>query len=50
MYRKCASAVILAIMAAVRAKSALPALVKLIDRNDQEITKAVEEAIKKIGE
>jgi HEAT repeat protein len=37
-------------LGAVRAQSALPALVKLLERNDSAIKGAVEEAIKKIGE
>lgn len=37
-------------LGAVRAQSALPALVKLLDRNDKELKAAVDEAIKKIGE
>ena len=36
-------------LAAVKARSALPALVKLLDRQDPELKKAVEEAIAKIG-
>jgi HEAT repeat protein len=36
-------------LAAVKARSALPALVKLLDRPDPELKKAVEEAIAKIG-
>jgi HEAT repeat protein len=37
-------------LAALKAKSALPALVKLLEKNDPEVKKAVQDAITKIGE
>jgi HEAT repeat protein len=36
-------------LAAIKARAALPALVKLLDRQDPELKKAVEDAIEKIG-
>lgn len=37
-------------LAAVRASTALPALVKLLERNDPELKKAVQDAISRVGE
>ena len=37
-------------LATLKAKSALPALVKLLEKNDPDVKKAVQDAITKIGE